>query len=409
MRIDGIQFEQKLIREALTEREQALIKLLFFDGCDKSFADVLFNGLDLETENGFFRLVLYIYGYSRCWKGFPKEIIGRVKGIHRYYQVDNALKFTCLLEVLETLNNERIPAMLIKGGAMYVFYRKGSPRMMDDFDVVVPEEYFSRAAALFEKKGWERANSTIWSIDFVKDVYEDDVYIDLHKRVFKRAELSDHQIWERAIHLEFQGVRVAVPSPEDMLMLLFDDQIRNIFEKEHSDRRIKWFFDCFSIREKYPSAFAPQILRARSEDCFDTYYIQLALRILSERFPESLPQEELKACFPAEKEYFEWLSKGGAYMNSRAVTSAFPKYTPLTPRYMLLTPRYMLLAAQRWIDDYRFMGPEYQDQFGKGTFFDYFFWRSGTGNIKGALKKYLPRIQLREEKGNNEKKQQYEE
>ena len=394
---NGPAFEQTLIRESLTQRDKALMLALFFGESGEQNMRTIFEDLDLDTESIVFQLALSMLGFQSGWESFPPEVIPRVKGLHRYYQVDCAMKFSWLSGILHALDQAGIPAMLVKGGAMYVHYRKGSPRLMDDFDLAVPEKDFERAAEMIRHLGCKQVGSSAWAVTFQEKVFGRTGYIDLHRRAFKNNEASDARLWENAVQAEFQGTKVLVPAPEDMLLHLLDNQIRNLLYNEYPERRIKWVFDCLTLREAFPDVLRPDALRARSETFCDTYYIQLAIRMLSAWFPGLFPEGEQEKSFPADAGYRNWLRRAAAFHSSFIAADRYPPGSPLTPRHLLL-------ASRRWIREYRFMGPELSAQYGNISLMGYVLRQTGNGTLGSALKNYVPRLSLRKSAADTEEK-----
>ena len=388
MPYDGRQLERELIRGALNEREQALLDMMFFTGPDEEKSRALFDGLDLDTESVVFQLILAVWGNACGWKDFPAEILPRIRGVYRYYQVDCGMKYTWLAGVLRALEEAGIRAMLLKGGAMYVYYRRGSSRMMDDFDLAVPEKDFDRAAAIIASMGCERDEGAPWSSTFLAKVYGRYTYLDLHKRIFKYSEGADAQLWARAVPVEFQGARVLVPCPEDMLFHMLDNQARNYFINEHPERRIKWIFDCCTVWDQYPAALRPERLRELSVPFCNTRYVQLALRILAARLPGLFPAGKLEESFPADRAYYTWIARGIAYRDAHTAARKYPDGASLTPRYLLTT-------ARRWVTQYRLLRPDLREQYGHITFLRFFLRQSECGTLGGALRRYIPRLSLR--------------
>ena len=384
----GTTIEKQLIHQALNEREHRILRFLFAVQPDEQEVSEALAGLDPDTEDISFLLLLAIFGYACGWKGFPEEIIPRLKGIHRYYQVDNAFKFTWLSGVLDALEKAGIAVLLIKGGAMYVHYRQSSPRLMSDFDIAVAAEDFEKACALLESLGCTKGNTAAWSAEYKRDEYGRTVHVDLHCRVFKNSETADALVQARSVQTVFRGRKVLVPSAQDMFIHLMDNQIRNIFHDEYSNRRTKWFFDCLSILQAYPDVLDVEMIRQRTNEFCNRNYIRLALRMFSFWFPEIVSAETVEECFPADKEYWKWLSDGMEYRRRYSLVTAYEQggSLPLKRVYR---------SARRWLQEYRFIGPEFREQYGEMSFVDFFCHQTGCKNAGDALKRYLPRLRLK--------------
>ena len=386
---NGTAFERQLIDRALTDRDRALIRHFFIDSDNAEYTHQLFDGFEPDHESKYFRILLAGLGHSIGWTGFPPEYLERFRKIHAHFKVVNEIRFDALSQVLRSLQDAGIPVMLLKGGAVYAHYLPGVPRLMDDFDIAVPEPYFTQAAERIRSLGYRHTGSAAWAESFSTDHYGKYISLDLHKRVFKFAGNADQQVWDHAVRTVYNNVSFYVPSPEIMCIHQLDTQTRNLFYQEHPERRVKWIADWCVISRAWPDAFRPDQLKKLSERFYDTDYIRLAMRILSGQFPELMASEDVRAVFPEDNGYTDWLSTGAVFSQSYHAADQIPPMSPMTPRHIRL-------ALKRWRDEYRFMKPELEAQYGRISFPAYFFQETGTGNIAGALKNYIPRIRIRE-------------
>ena len=75
--------ERQLENGVLTAREKCLIGLSFGgEATDEAF-HTLTDGLDLDTANQNYLLMLSCLGFAKGWERFPPEMVPRLKGIHR--------------------------------------------------------------------------------------------------------------------------------------------------------------------------------------------------------------------------------------------------------------------------------------------------------------------------------------
>ncbi|MBR2990825.1 MAG: nucleotidyltransferase family protein [Solobacterium sp.] len=372
----------------MNEREQKVLRFLFVDDQNEEEIRAVLEGIDPDEEDITFLLLLAILGYHCAWKGYPEEIIPRLKGIHRYHQVDNAMKFTWLSGILKELESAGITPMMIKGGAMYMHYMQSSPRVMSDYDVAVPADRFDEAYALLESLGCVKGNTAAWAVGFRTQVYGRTACLDLHSRMFKNAETADDLVRERAVPVRFRGVEALVPCAEDMFVHLMDNQIRNYFHNEYAGRRTKWFFDCLCLLQSYPELLDPAKLQEQVSRFCDRKYILLALRMFSYWFPEVVSRETVESCFPVNEAYWEWLSAGMEYRKCYIAVAGFDQGGKLPPKRLYL-------STKRWLTEYRFMGPEFREQYGKMSFIDFFCHQTGCRNAADAFRRYLPRLRLK--------------
>ena len=110
--------EKQLEMTMLSPREACLMHQLFGGKLTEADAHILFDGLDLNTANQNYLLLLACLGYMKGWERFPAEMIPMLKGVHRYHQVHNAMGIPWLIRQLRKLVDAGIPVMLIKEEAM---------------------------------------------------------------------------------------------------------------------------------------------------------------------------------------------------------------------------------------------------------------------------------------------------
>jgi len=89
------------------------------------------------------------------------------------------------------------------------------------------------------------------------------------------------------------------------------------------------------------------------------------LRMFSAWFPQIVSAETVEKCFPADDAYWAWLCDGMEYLKRYSAVVDYEQGGPLPLKRVYR-------AARRWIQEYRFMGPEFKEQFGKMSFVDFF-------------------------------------
>lgn len=288
--------KERYAEDLLTEKEKRLMQLLFHGGATQQDIALFTDGMDVDTENCDYMLMLSYLGRSMDWQWFPKEAIPRLQGLHRYYQVRNAMGIKGLLAQIEELQAADIPVMLLKGMAMRHYYAEGIPRIMSDMDLLVPEDKFEQAVHILCAGGREAKPEADWS----RHILDGPASIDLHKWFFKHHGEKNENIWERAISIDFYGKKVYVPSPEDMFVHQLDTRARAILDSEAEKRRMRWLFDCRKICTKAAFDWKIVMQRIKQFDAEVTAYFMLP--IFAECFPElcgQLQTENLDA--PAKK------------------------------------------------------------------------------------------------------------
>lgn len=293
--------EKHLEYTMLTKREKYLMHVLFGGELTRDVMQILTKDFDIDTANQNYILMLSCLGYLHNWDLFPPEIVPRLKGVHRYHQVRNSMGMPWLIRQLHVLDDAGIPVMLIKGVAMRAYYAPGTPRLMWDYDIAVPTQQYKEAVGLLGRDGntlkeeWEHSSA----------ITSGKEELDLHCWIFKKNEENGSDFWERAVHFDFHGMDVCVPSPEDMLIHQLDTQSRNYFLNEAPERRMKWLYDCRCVVEAAGGLNITSI-EVRAGELHVTNQVRMMLRQFCRCFPELIEKKRLDAAFPPSKEYYEW-------------------------------------------------------------------------------------------------------
>lgn len=315
--------EQQVASEILTDREKILIRLLFetikTDGRkpekdDFGIRDLekrirsLTDHYDLDSPNMNYLLMLAVLGYRVDWKYFPSEIVPRLRGIHRYFQAKNVLGIPWLVERLKRLKERGIPVMLIKGLALRYYHIPGVPRVMNDFDIAVPEDRFEEVMDLLRDGSVEDKTSTLWADTVVGKCAGKNIELDVHKRIFKRHAVPEQEIWKRALPLKFQGLDVLVPCREDMLIHILDTQARDIFRCLLPENRMKWLFDAGTLMLGEGGKQDLKILASRACQMKTQYTVRLMLVLFSACYGEDPYVRQLAdQVQPPSGKYVRWL------------------------------------------------------------------------------------------------------
>ena len=379
--------EQQLEEMILTPREKSLVALMFNGELTEEALHTLIDGLDLDTANQNYILMLSCLGHTRGWELFPAEMIPRLKGVHRYHQVHNAMGIPWLVQQLRILTDAGIPVMLLKGCAALAYYVPNTPRLMWDYDVAVPEAQFGRALQLLLTGENTFVSDDGHSVS-IKGARDE---IDLHRWIFKTNGERASDVWERAISFSFYGIDVCVPAPEDMLVHLLDTQSRNYFRQEGADRRMQWICDCRCIWQK-TEKLDLRCLADRAQDFFATERVRMMLVQFMQCFPELIDQQEFHQLFPRTKEYDRLLICGEKYKK------ALNKYKSYKYNFRsAMTPLHVWRSLQMEIASYRYLCPEMRRMDPKLNFLRFFNKMHNIDSFSSLAKKYLSRIRLREQ------------
>lgn len=362
--------------------------LLFGGELTQAALQEITDGLDIDRANQDFLLMLACLGCQRGWELFPPEIVPRLKGVHRYHQVRNAMGVPWLTKQLGRLADAGIPAMLLKGAAMRAYYAPDMPRLMWDFDVAVPEERYREALRLLRAGGAELVEETAHSAALT----DGRTQLDLHRWIFKTNGERGSGIWQRAVSFGFHGVPALVPSPEDMFVHLLDNQSRNYFYDEAPDRRMKWLYDCRRVLMAAEGVDLDQ-LAARAEEFRTGARVRMMLKPFIRCFPEALPSEALDRAFPPSREYDELLENGERF---RRLCQRYHKYH--YGRDSAMTPMHILRSLRRETAFYRYLAPEMRWSDPDMGPIQFFKKMHQIDSFSALRRKYLARMRLWERK-----------
>lgn len=380
--------EQQLNKASLTSREKCLLDLSFGGEMTDEAFHTLLDGLDLDSENQNYLLMLSSLGFAKGWERFPPEMVPRLKGVHRYHQAHISMGLPWLVQQIRALTDEGIPVMLLKGIAMRAYYAPSRPRLMWDYDIAVPQESFDRALKLLLANGNAQGLCTPHSVA-VKGSRDE---IDLHRWIFKGFSGKTCGIWERAKPFHFYGADVFVPEAEDMFFHLLDTQAHNFIRQESLERRMQWLCDCRCVWEA-AGGLELDILARYAEAIHAESRVRMTLRIFMQCFPGLIDQEELDRVFPKTEEYKRMLKNildnGEKFkkMVDRYRSYGYTEQSAMTPIHILRGLRFDIL-------EYHYLRPELQWTDSKMSFFRFMQIAHSVDSFSDLAKGYLSRVRL---------------
>jgi len=126
-----------------------------------------------------------------------EELRTRMRNLHRYYAITNAVHEQSLIAAFALLREHGIEALLLKGWAIGRMYPDSSRRPFGDIDICVKPHQFEAAETAFKAAAITGAD------------------IDLHSGFSKFYEVIDEDIWERSRLVDLKGAQIRVPAEED--------------------------------------------------------------------------------------------------------------------------------------------------------------------------------------------------
>lgn len=171
-----------------------------------------------------FRLLPMLYR-KLSLQGVQDPLMGKLKGIYRYNWAKNQRLIHRTATLLKLFQDHSIETILLKGGAMSLFYYEDSGlRFMDDFDFMVKFCDAPRALDLIQNTGWVPEIPTPRLFNphsHAKNFRESkNVGIDIHWHLLSRcfSEKDDESFWGKAIPTKIQGVPTHILDPADQLL-----------------------------------------------------------------------------------------------------------------------------------------------------------------------------------------------
>ena len=199
----------ELKNELFSPVDGSMIRCLTGTSIDEGTADILFEKLDIDGTDVLKLLLMAIIGQKNNWEYYPRGIIPRLKGIYKYYQVQNATDNIQICAYLKALNESDVPVLLSGGIAFRMYYLKETPRLVSVNDFTVPSSFFEKAESIVQEisgSGGERS----------ADPHR--TAIKLHKGTPDKRLFNEQDVWERKSPLSSVGDNVFALSCEHQLL-----------------------------------------------------------------------------------------------------------------------------------------------------------------------------------------------
>lgn len=344
------EIEKSLINQLIIPREQKLLSLLFNDKEIRVEIENVLENLNIDTENHNYLLMLAYVGFKVNWIGFSEKIIPQIKGVYRYYQVQNALLMQKLFLYTHKLNEKNIIPLVLKGTAMRLHYAPGVSRMMADSDLAIFKDDYNNAIAIAHEMGGTCLNEADHAITYRLGQSE----MDIHRFIFKNNIEKNSDIWTHIETIEVNGCRMNVLSPIDMFLHILDTQSRCIFVGEMTERRMKWLYDAKMVLNNIPNIdWAVIAKRADQLNC--SYRVHLMMKLFSSCFPEMITLKSVESIFKVDEGYSKWLNYAKAYIN---MLESYRRDRNITEKTVTLKVIFLRMKHLFLWKEYRYYAPE---------------------------------------------------
>lgn len=273
-----------------------------------------------DVEAGSFRLIPLLYKQmSSLQDSFPNK--NRMQGIYRYFLYKNSILMHKSLIALETLEQERIEYILLKGAALVAaYYQEPALRPMNDIDILVKREDAEKAFQVLSNLGWQpypgrtfqQAFHSTYSISLNRD---DNVDLDLHWNVIHQAawEGTEKSYWENTEDVPYMKRTVKILSPELQILHNLSHGIR-----WNALSSIRWIPDVCQVIEKRNGDIDWNLLLQEAKDKKLVFTLKHGLNLLSNEFGVAIPSsfmDDLRAIpeRKAEKKLYQYLTNPSRY------------------------------------------------------------------------------------------------
>ena len=204
-----------------------------------------------DLDHGQSRLLPMLYWRLR--EAGAEDIPALLRGTYRRTWVHNQLRFREVGGVLDALQEEGIPTVVLKGASLVAAYGDWGIRSMTDVDVLVPAAATPAAVRVLTDLGWAPALGIApeavltrmparrhsWGFSL-----RDGVELDLHWHAFGNSLGSgaDRPFFEAATPMELNGATIRRLDDGDLLL--------HIIEHAHRggpDARLQWMVDAVTL------------------------------------------------------------------------------------------------------------------------------------------------------------------
>jgi len=232
----------------------------------------------------------------------PKLIQQKLHDIYYYNLARNMLLQGALSKLLFAFNREGIPVILLKGAALLgSIYEDISLRPMSDLDILVPLEYLDSAESVASVQGYshvhnlrsqEAARKNLRHLATLTNL-EKHIILEIHQHI----EDSDspyhfdlHSFWVRARHATILGADALTLAPEDLLVHLGLNFIRD--RRDSSNSAIGQLCDISEVILHHDDSLDWNLIERTSKEygvgatLYSTFYI--CQQLLGTQVPESV-------------------------------------------------------------------------------------------------------------------------
>lgn len=274
----------------VTKRDRDLLNLVFDKRPTQKFLDEALEACDIEVLGPSKSLMLSYFMREHPELEFSPYAKPRLQGLINFYRFCNIKTLSHFSKIGKALNGHNIPMILVKGAAMKTL-RPELSRPMGDVDILIPSEHMSRAVKLCKDLGYHDAmTGTRNAVDI--HTANNEGAVDIHTAILeggKNAAAFHRGLWARARELENFGVRLFLPSHEDLLFIVLVNLTKNLRGKTSIHGLFYALLDAKFLLNAAPR-FDWKIIGQNVKDTGTELPVRFAADFMNSLVPEIIPE-----------------------------------------------------------------------------------------------------------------------
>jgi hypothetical protein len=222
---------RKFHDQYVTELDRALLNIVFHRSPTQSSLDEALKICDIEVLGAHKSLLLSYFMLEHPELKISAYAAPRLRGLVDFYRFANIKVLSHFSKIGKALNARNIPILLFKGAAMK-YLRPELSRPMGDVDILIPPDHMGRAVKICKDLGYHDAmTGTPHALDIHSA--SDESAIDIHGAIMKdvAGDTFQRKLFDRAREVKAFGVRVFLPSHEDLFFIVLANLTKNLREK----------------------------------------------------------------------------------------------------------------------------------------------------------------------------------
>jgi hypothetical protein len=223
---------RRFYQQYVTERDRALLDLVFHPCPTQSYLDAALEMCDIEVLGSSKSLMLSYLMREHPELQFSPYVKPRLQGLVDFFRFANIRTLSHFSKIGKALAARDIPILIFKGAVMKAL-RSGLSRPMGDVDILIAPEHMATAVKTCIDLGYHDAMTGVSNaVDIVTE--SGDSAVDIHKAIFEgggNADAFHRGLFARARKTEAFGVPVLMPSHEDLLFIVLANLTKNLREK----------------------------------------------------------------------------------------------------------------------------------------------------------------------------------